>query len=269
MGALLDPRQPSVGRVRGPGRPVRAAAGGQGPRAGGLARRGAGPVAPGAPGGPAARAAALLRRRGGLPFLRRGALVRAAARCGEGRAAPARRRVPVRRRGERVRQPHAHDEGGDARARRSRRRSRLRRGGGEAQRRGGAAAEAPGMDRAARVGRGERAALDGLARAVHARGRDRQGAHPRRRHLPGRAGAQDERRRVAAAVRGLPGAARHEPFALHVLPPPGRVRDRGQLPRGPGPAHRQLHRGASHRRDAAAGAGPGRGSRAGGGAAGQ
>ena len=64
---------------------------------------------------------------------------------------------------------------------------RVRRGRRAAERRGRAPAQAAVVDRAAGVGRGERARLERLEGEVHGGRRDRQGTHPRGRHLPGRA----------------------------------------------------------------------------------
>ena len=49
------------------------------------------------------------------------------------------------------------------------------------------------------------------------------GAHPRRRHLPGRAGAALRPRPRRRPVRRLPGAAPGEPEPVHVLRPPARA----------------------------------------------
>ena len=97
--------------------------------------------------------AALLRRRGRLPRLRRGALVRAACRRRreDDQQLPG-RGVPVRRRGERVRQPAPHAQGGDARARRQRPGRRLRGGGAASRSRGGASPPGASVGGAGRGG---------------------------------------------------------------------------------------------------------------------
>ena len=60
---------------------------------------------------------------------------------------------------------------------------------------------------------------------VPAGGRGGAGAHPRRRHLPGRARAAVRSRRSLRAVRRVPRAPAGEPVAVHVLPaPPARRR---------------------------------------------
>ena len=63
-------------------------------------------------------------------------------------------------------------------------------------------------------------------RAVPAGRRGRQGAHPRRRHLPGRAGPALRPRPRRRPVRRLPGAAPGQPEPVHVLraPPGGHAR---------------------------------------------
>ncbi len=58
--------------------------------------------------------------------------------------------------------------------------------------------------------------------AVDRSRRSREGTHPRRRHLPGRARAAFRSGRARRSVRGLPRVAAREPVAVHVLPaPPG------------------------------------------------
>ncbi len=59
-------------------------------------------------------------------------------------------------------------------------------------------------------------------------GRGGQGAHPRRRHLPGRAGAAVRPRARRRPVRRLPGAAPGQPEPVHVLRAPARA-DAGRL----------------------------------------
>ena len=65
-------------------------------------------------------------------------------------------------------------------------------------------------------------------RPLRGGGRGRQGAHPRRRHLPGRAGPAVRPRPRRRPVRRLPGAAPGEPEPVHVLPAPPRG-DPGRL----------------------------------------
>ena len=60
------------------------------------------------------------------------------------------------------------------------------------------------------------------AERVPAGGRGGQGAHPRRRHLPGRAGAALRPRPRRRPVRRLPGAAPGQPEPVHVLRAPAR-----------------------------------------------
>ena len=62
--------------------------------------------------------------------------------------------------------------------------------------------------------------------AVGRGGRGREGAHPRGRHLPGRARAALRSRRAGRPARGVPRAAAREPVAVHVLPAPSRSDDR-------------------------------------------
>src|SRR6266702_1048677 len=79
------------------------------------------------------------------------------------------------------------------------------------------------------------------ARPLPGDGRDRQGAHPRRRHLPGGPIAAllcPHRRRP---LRRLPGAAGGQPLPLHVLPAPARRHHRRFLAGGAG--HRAGPRG--------------------------
>src|SRR5213075_840326 len=74
-------------------------------------------------------------------------------------------------------QPHAHDEGGDARARRRSSRAGVRRGGHEAERRGRAAAEAARLGRAAALGRDDRTAVD------HAEGHHMRAVETAKEHI--------------------------------------------------------------------------------------
>ena len=58
--------------------------------------------------------------------------------------------------------------------------------------------------------------------------------HPRRRHLPGRAGAALRPRARRRPVRRVPGAAPGQPQPVHVLPPPPRDHDRRLVTRADG-----------------------------------
>ena len=74
-------------------------------------------------------------------------------------------------------------------------------------------------------GRGARGALEPDAGAVRGACPHRQGAHRRRRHLPGGALAALRGGCRGRPVHGLPRAAAREPVALHVLRPHGRALD--------------------------------------------
>ena len=71
-------------------------------------------------------------------------------------------------------------------------------------------------------------------RHVPTGGRGRQGAHRRRRHLPGRAGAALRHRPRGRPVRLLPRAAPGQPEPVHVLPAASRHHHRRQLARADG-----------------------------------
>ena len=88
--------------------------------------------------------------------------------------------------------------------------------------------------RAAR--RAHRRCADGM---YQRRGRGGQGAHPRRRHLPGRARAALRPRPRRRSVRRLPRAAPGEPEPVHVLPAPPRGHDRRLVARADGAAARR------------------------------
>ena len=79
-------------------------------------------------------------------------------------------------------------------------------------------------------------------------GRGRQGAHPRRRHLPGRAGPALRPRTRRRPVRRLPGAAPGEPAPVHVLRAPSRADARRVVARADGAAARPQGDLAAHRR---------------------
>ena len=90
-------------------------------------------------------------------------------------------------------------------------------------------------------------------RRLPARGRGGQGAHPRRRHLPGRAVAALRPRPRRRAVRRLPGAAPGEPEPVHVLPAPPRGDGRRLVARADGAAARRQGDLPAHRRHPPAG----------------
>ena len=107
------------------------------------------------------------------------------------------------------------------------------------------------LDRAARRSRPRR-----CADVVPARGRGGAGAHPRRRHLPGRARPALRPRRTGRPVRRVPGAAPGEPVAVHVLPAPSRGDARRLVARADGAAARRAGDQPPDRRAPAAGAAP-------------
>ena len=83
------------------------------------------------------------------------------------------------------------------------------------------------------------------------RGRRREGAHPRRRHLPGGARAALRSRRTGRSVRRVPRAAAREPVAVHVLPASSRGDDRRLVARADGAAARRPRDQPPDRRDPA------------------
>ncbi len=192
-------------------------------------RRGARPL-PDRP----ARGAAAVRGRRGRPVRLRPRAQRGADRRG---AQPRRGRHPGpgadgHRRAGRVRPPAPRGDGAGERAARGgsrrRRRPRLRTGrrgdrGGQGAAGRPRAADRPRQARAARVhlehGRG---GLRGGRRA-------RQGVHPRRRRLPGRAEPALDRRLPGGRVLDLPRPAGDQPEPVHVLPRLRGLRDRGRL----------------------------------------
>ena len=82
--------------------------------------------------------------------------------------------------------------------------------------------------------------------------RTAQGAHRRRRHLPGGAVAAVRGGRRGRSVHGLPRAAAREPVAVHVFHPHGRRVGRRLVARDAGAGRRVARRDASDRRHAAA-----------------
>ena len=80
-------------------------------------------------------------------------------------------------------------------------------------------------------------------------GRRREGAHPRRRHLPGGARAALRPRRTGRSVLGVPRAAAREPVAVHVLPAASRGDDRRLVARADGAAARRPRDQPPDRRD--------------------
>ena len=91
---------------------------------------------------------------------------------------------------------------------------------------------------------------------VPAGGRGRQGVHPRRRHLPGRARPALRHRARRRSVRRLPGAAAGQPEPVHVLPAPPRDHDRRLVARADGAGARPQGDLAADRRHAQAGHAP-------------
>ena len=174
-----------------------------------------------------ARPAALHRRRGRLPRLRRRAVVRAGARAAAGDGAdpaPDDAGLHAVRHGAGLRPRPAPDPDHRQRAHHGRRRPRGalpvrvredRVPRARARARPVAAAPAPAATPLA-------VALEHHARALRGRRAHGQGAHRRRRHLPGRAVAALRGRRHRRPVHGLPRAAAREPVALHVFHPHGR-----------------------------------------------
>ena len=79
-----------------------------------------------------------------------------------------------------------------------------------------------------------------------------QGAHRRRRHLPGGAVAALRGRRRRRSVHRLPRAAPRQPVAVHVFHPHGRPGDRRLVAGDAGARRRAARRDASDRRHAAA-----------------
>ena len=151
---------------------------------------------------------------------------------------------------------HADRERARARPRRRGHRPRLRRRDrlDRAGRRQPRPAAAVRPRRAARGGGGaaRRQELD-ARRHVPARRRGRQGAHRRRRHLPGRAGPALRPAARRRPVRRLPGAAPGQPEPVHVLPAPPRADDRRVVARADGAAARR-HRDLAARSPAPASA---------------
>ena len=90
------------------------------------------------------------------------------------------------------------------------------------------------------------------ARELRDRRPDDQGAHRRRRHLPGGPVAALRNRRHGRSVHRLPRAAARQPVALHVFHPHGRAVDRRIVAGDAGPRGRPARRDASDRRHAAA-----------------
>ena len=90
------------------------------------------------------------------------------------------------------------------------------------------------------------------ARAVRSRRPDDQGAHRRRRHLPGGAVAAVRGRHHGGSVHRLPRAAARQPVAVHVFHPAGRPGDRRLVARDAGAGRRAARGDASDRRHAAA-----------------
>ena len=90
------------------------------------------------------------------------------------------------------------------------------------------------------------------ARCVDRGRRRREGAHPRRRHLPSRALAALRSRRAGRAARRLPRAAAREPVAVHVLPAPPGGDGRRVVARGAGAAAQRPGHQPPDRRDAPA-----------------
>ena len=135
-------------------------------------------------------------------------------------------------------------------------RRRLRRGRG--QHRAGrrqprpAAAVRPGRAAGGRRGAARGQELD-ARRAVPAGRRGGQGAHRRRRHLPGRAGPALRPRTRRRPVRRLPRAAPGQPEPVHVLRAPRRADDRRLVARADGAAARRHGDLAADRRHAQAG----------------
>ena len=106
------------------------------------------------------------------------------------------------------------------------------------------------LDRAADVH------VDHARRRVPRGGGGGSGVHPRRRHLPGGAGAALRPRRPLRPVRRVPRAAPGQPVAVHVLRAAPRG-DAGRLvARADGAAARRPGDQPSHRRAPAAGAAP-------------
>ena len=122
--------------------------------------------------------------------------------------------------------------------RRRRARRRLRRGDRAAS--SGPSPTSPGRCRTCRSRRREAGEELPAVRStmpqrhVPAGGRGRQGAHRRRRHLPGRAVAALRHRSRGRSVRLLPRAAPGQPEPVHVLPAPSRHHHRRQLARADG-----------------------------------
>ena len=176
--------------------------------------------------------AALHRRRGRLPGLRRGPPLRAARHDpGGGRDRLPGSAVHVRRLAARLRSRQARRQGRRALPAGRRRRGLVPAGLLEDRRAGQApeprAAGQPLPDRA--LPRARRAGVERRARPLHRDGAAREGVHRRRRHHPGRAVAAAVAQDGGAPVLDLPRAADGQPVAVHVLPADGRLLHRRRV----------------------------------------
>ncbi len=122
-------------------------------------------------------------------------------------------------------------------------RPRLRRGGGPARAAGRPTAPARSTSRCSTrptpTSRCPRCARPWRGGRVRGGGRGGQRAHPRRRHLPGRAGPALRPRPRRRPVRRLPGAAPGEPEPVHVLRAPPRGHAGRRVARADGAAARR------------------------------